>query len=304
MEPFVSGPVRLSVPATSANLGPGFDSLGLALAHRDRLEAEVLDAEPGHLEVEVHGEGERSLPRDAGHLVVRTLDAALATLGLTRPALRLTCHNVVPQARGMGSSSAAVVGGLGLARALVADGAERLDDHVLLGLAAAAEGHPDNVAPALLGGFVVAGHDDGRWWAVPAPLDPRVRAVVLVPPQPVPTELARGLLPAQVPMAEAAADAGRTALLVAALGGRVEQLHRATRDHLHQEHRRPAMPETLAMVDRLRDQGVAATVSGAGPTVLALVTTQESVDAVLAQAPEGWRAWSPGIDADGLLLEP
>lgn len=303
MTTYVGGPVRVSVPATSANLGPGFDSLGLALAHRDHLEAEVLDGAPGDVEVLLTGEGADSLPRDRSHLVVRVMEAGFDALGVPAPALRLRCHNVVPQARGMGSSSAAIVGGLGLARALVPDGVDRLDDAALLALAAQVEGHPDNVAPALLGGFVVSGHDDGVWWAVPAPVDPRVRAVVLVPPHPVPTELARGLLPAQVPLAEAAADAGRTALLVAALGGRVDQLWRATRDHLHQEHRRPAMPHTLGMVDRLRSQGVAAAVSGAGPTVLALVTDAEAVAAVLAEAPSGWEAWALDLDPRGLVLE-
>lgn len=306
MTAYVDGPVRVSVPATSANLGPGFDSLGLALAHRDRLEAVALGpAGPGgpSVEVEVRGEGAATLPRGRDHLVVQAMEAAFAALGVGAPDLRLTCHNVIPQARGMGSSSAAIVGGLGLARALVPDGADRLDDDALLAMAARIEGHPDNVAPALLGGFVVSGHDDGVWWAVPAPVDPRVRAVVLVPPDPVPTELARGLLPTTVPLAEAAADAGRTALLVAALGGSVEHLWRGTRDHLHQEHRRPAMPATLEMVDRLRARGVAAAVSGAGPTVIALVTDEADSASVLADAPEGWGSWALDVDPRGLVVE-
>lgn len=306
MTAYVDGPVRVSVPATSANLGPGYDSLGLALTHRDRLEAQVLGpGGPGGpvVEVEVCGEGAGTLPRGRDHLVVRVMEAGFDALGVPVPDLRLSCRNVIPQSRGMGSSSAAIVGGLGLARALVVGGLGRLDDDAVLALAARIEGHPDNVAPALLGGFVVSGHDDGTWWAVPAPVDPRVRAVVLVPPDPVSTALARGLLPAQVSLAEAAADAGRTALLVAALGGRVDQLWRGTRDHLHQEHRRPAMPATLEVVDRLRAGGVAAAVSGAGPTVIALVTDEQSVASVLAAAPEGWLSWALDLDPRGLVVE-
>ncbi len=306
MTTYVDGPVRVSVPATSANLGPGFDSLGLALAHRDHLEAVALGpagAGGASVEVVVHGEGADSLPRGRDHLVVRAMEAAFAALGVPAPDLRLTCRNVIPQARGMGSSSAAIVGGLGLARAMVPDGTRRLGDDALLAMAARIEGHPDNVAPALLGGFVVSGHDDGVWWAVPAPVDPRVRTVVLVPPDPVSTELARGLLPSTVPLAEAAADAGRTALLVAALGGSVEQLWRATRDHLHQEHRRPAMPATLAVVDRLRARGVAAAVSGAGPTVVALVASEADAASVLADAPAGWASWALAVDPRGLVVE-
>ncbi len=306
MRTYIDEPVRVSVPATSANLGPGFDSLGLALAHRDHLEARALGPAGrggAAVLVEVDGEGAGTLPRGRDHLVVQAMEAAFAALGVPVPDLRLTCRNVIPQARGMGSSSAAIVGGLGLARAMVPDGPQRLDDHALLAMAARIEGHPDNVAPALLGGFVVSGHDDGAWWAVPAPVDPRVRAVVLVPPDPVPTELARGLLPTSVPLAEAAADAGRTALLVAALGGRVDQLWRATRDHLHQEYRRPAMPATLEVVDRLRAGGVAAAVSGAGPTVIALVVDDDDAAAVVAGAPGGWASWVLDVDPRGLVVE-
>ena len=185
--------MRVSVPATSANLGPGFDSLGLALSLRDQLEAEVL---PEGLVVEVTGSrcGRRAAGRgppgregDAGGV---RRDGPLA------PGLRLTCHNVVPHGRGLGSSAAAIVGGLVLARSLVADGAARLGDDALLRLAVELEGHPDNVAPALLGGFVVSGRDeDGTVYAARSAVDPRIGAVVFVPPDPVATETARGLLP-------------------------------------------------------------------------------------------------------------
>ena len=296
-----TGSGRVSVPATSANLGPGFDALGLALGQRDHLEARVLQDGPSRVDVE--GEGATTLPRDERHLVLRTVRTGFEAMGLPVPAVHLRCRNRIPHARGLGSSSAAIVAGLGVARALVEDGAERLDDGALLSLAATLEGHPDNVAPALLGGFVVAGHDDGAWWAVPAPVDPRISAVALVPPEPVETEVARGLLPALVAHADAAADAGRTPLLVAALAGQVEQLLRGTRDHLHQEHRRPAMPDTLDLVDALRADGVAALVSGAGPTVLALVVDDRAADEVLRRVPRGWRGTHLAVEAEGLRLE-
>jgi homoserine kinase len=296
---FLGDPVRVSVPATSANLGPGFDSLGLALDLRDRLEGQVLAA---GLEVEVRGAGEGAVPLDESHLVVRSMRAAFAALGEQPPGLRLRCENVVPHARGLGSSSAAIVGGLVLARALVADGAVRLDDDAVLRLAADLEGHPDNVAPALLGGFVISGREAGEWYAVASPVDPRISAVVFVPPDPVSTEVARGLLPAQVPHADAAADAGRTALLVAALAGRPEHLLVATRDYLHQDYRRPAMPASLDLVAALRTAGYAAVVSGAGPTVLAFTDADSAAD-LAGRCPEGWAVHRLAVDSRGATVD-
>ena len=309
MTTYAAGVAHVSVPATSANLGPGFDSLGLALDLRDHLEGRVLAAGKTS-RVEIDGQGARTLPRDGSHLVVATMRRGFEAMGCAAPPVALHCRNVVPHARGLGSSSAAIVGALGLARALVVDGEDRLDDLALLDLAATIEGHPDNVAPALLGGLVVAGRDDevgvavtpGSWWAVPAPVDARVSAVALVPPGGVLTEVARGLLPAEVAHASAAADAGRAALLVAALGGRVEQLWRGTRDHLHQEHRRPAMPQTLELVDALRADGTAALVSGAGPTVLALVVGEARAQDVLARTPAGWASHHLRVAGDGLVV--
>ncbi|MCW2843164.1 MAG: thrB [Nocardioides sp.] len=301
MVTFVTGPVRVSVPATSANLGPGFDSLGLALSLRDELEGEVIAS---GLEIDVEGAGADEVPRDETHLVVRAVRAAFAEMGAEPPGLRLACRNVIPHARGLGSSSAAIVGGVHLARSLVAGGSLLLDDDALFRLAARLEGHPDNVAPALYGGFVISGHDGEEFYAVGSAVDQRVSAVVFVPPIPVSTELARGLLPERVPHADAAADAGRTALLVAALAGQPEQLHRATRDYLHQEYRRPAMPESLALVDLLRAEGVAAIVSGAGPTVLAFTDgpdpAAEPVARLLARCPDGWSARHLAVDRSGV----
>lgn len=298
MATFADGPVRVSVPATSANLGPGFDTLGLALAMRDELVAEVVG---DGLHVEVTGSGADDVPRDESHLVVRSMRAAFEAMDARPPGLRLACTNVIPHARGLGSSSAATVAGVVLARGLVAGGSLLMDDRSLFGLAARIEGHPDNVAPAFHGGFVISGREEDDFYAVCSPVDPRVEAVVFVPPDPVSTEVARGLLPVEVPHADAAADAGRTALLVAALAGQPEQLWRATRDFLHQDYRRAAMPDSLALVDVLRADGVPATVSGAGPTVLAF-TDATGAAALAARCPAGWRAHHLAVDHEGARL--
>lgn len=297
MATFVDGPVRVSVPATSANLGPGFDSLGLAVSLRDELEAEVVG---DGLVVEVEGAGADGVPRDETHLVVRAMRAAFDLMGEQPTGLRLSCHNRIPHARGLGSSSAAIVAGVVLARGLVAGGQLLASDEALLDLAADLEGHPDNVAPAFLGGFVISGREDDRWFAVRAGVDPRITAVAFVPPTGVETTVARGLLPATVPHADAAANSGRAALLVAALTGQPEHLLAATRDWLHQDQREPAMPETLALVRRLRADGVPAVVSGAGPTVLAFGTTDTS--SLRARCPGGWECHDLVIESQGAAL--
>ena len=288
--------MRVTVPATSANLGPGFDSLGLALDLRDDLEGELAGS---GLVVEVTGAGAGTVPLTEDHLVVRAMRTAFDALGAQPSGLRLTCRNAIPHARGLGSSSAAIVGGLVLARALADGGGERLDDAALLTLAVEMEGHPDNVAPALHGGFVISGRDErGEVYAVGSPVDERVVAEVFVPPDALSTEVARGLLPSSVPHADAAADAGAAALLVAALAHRPDQLWRATRDFLHQDYRRPAMPASLGLVDRLRADGHAAVVSGAGPTVLALVPGA----GLAAYCPDGWTHHRLAVDTRGATV--
>lgn len=297
MTTFVDGPVRVSVPATSANLGPGFDSLGLALSMRDELAAEVL---PEGLEVDVAGAGAEGVPRDETHLVVRSMRAAFDLMGEQPPGLRLSCRNVIPHARGLGSSSAAIVAGVVLARGLVAGGQLLASDEALFDLAADLEGHPDNVAPAFYGGFVISGREADRWYAVRAGVDPRITAVVFVPPDGVETTVARGLLPDVVPHADAAANSGRAALLVAAITGQPEHLLAATRDWLHQDQREPAMPRTLELVRALRADGVPAVVSGAGPTVLAFGSA-DNAD-LLARCPRGWTPHALSVDVEGARL--
>jgi homoserine kinase len=293
---FVAGPVRVSVPASSANLGPGFDALGLALSLRDRLTARVTDA---GLVVDVSGAGAGDVPRDETHLVVRAMRAAFDLLGGQPRGLHLSCDNMIPHGRGLGSSSAAIVAGVTLARSLVPGGTALLDDTALFRLAAGIEGHPDNVAPALFGGLVISGQDDEGFFAARSRLDPRLSAVVFVPPTPVQTMVARGLLPELVTHADASANAGRAALLVAALAGQPEFLLTATRDYLHQDHREPAMPASLALVRALRADGVPAVVSGAGPTVLAFV---EQDDTLLSRCPHGWTGLHLSVETLGVLV--
>ncbi|WP_248581000.1 homoserine kinase [Nocardioides sp. InS609-2] len=298
MVSFVDDAVTVTVPATSANLGPGFDSLGLALSMRDELTASIA---PSGLAITVDGAGADDVPRDETHLVVRAMRAAFAAMGADPPGLVLSCHNVIPHSRGLGSSSAAIVAGLALARGLVAGGSLLLDDDALFRLAADLEGHPDNVAPALFGGFTISGCEEGEFFTVASSVDPRVTTVVFVPPTPVATSVARGLLPDVVPHADAATNSGRTALLVAALAGRPELLLRATCDHLHQSYRAPAMPESLALVDALRADGVPAVVSGAGPTVLAF-TDAGSVAVLRSRCPEGWVVHHLAVESRGVVV--
>ncbi|MBM0276893.1 homoserine kinase [Micromonospora tarensis] len=288
---FTAGPVRVRTPATSANLGPGFDALGLALGLYDDVAAEVA---PGGVRVTVTGQGAGELPDDDRHLVVRSMRAAFDRLGGHPDGLRVECVNRIPQARGLGSSSAAIVAGVLLARALVVDGEHRLDDDAALRLAAEIEGHPDNVAPCLLGGFTVAWSEPGGARAVSLPVADAVRSTVFVPAERGLTATARAALPATVPHGDAALTAGRAALLVHALTADPTLLLPATVDRLHQDYRAAGMPGTFSLVSALRAAGVAAVVSGAGPTVLALSEPP-------AAFPVGtdWQIWQLPIDVSG-----
>ncbi|MEU7714206.1 homoserine kinase [Micromonospora chalcea] len=288
---FIPGPVRVRVPATSANLGPGFDALGLALGRHDDVTAEVTGS---GVQVSVTGEGAGELPADERHLIVTAMRATFDALGTQPAGLALECENRIPQARGLGSSSAAIVAGVLAARALVAGGEQRMDDDAALRLAAELEGHPDNVAPCLLGGFTIAWTEPGGARAVSLPVAPAVRPTVFVPAERGLTSVARAALPATVPHADAALNAGRAALLVHALTADPALLLPATVDRLHQEQRAPGMPATAALVGALRASGVAAVVSGAGPTVLAL-----SQVPVGFEAGTDWRRWELPIDVSG-----
>jgi homoserine kinase len=293
------------VPATSANLGPGFDSLGLALGLYDVVEAEII-AEG--LEVEVTGQGAGHVPLGEEHLVVRALRAAGRSWGRPHlPGLRLRAHNAIPHGRGLGSSAAAAVAGVVLADLLSpAPAGERRD---LLAVACRLEGHPDNAAAALLGGLTIAWTGDdglaGSVHAVRLQPHPSIEPVVLIPEHRLETRHARAVLPDVVPHADAARTAGRAALLVHALTAEPSLLLPATEDWLHQRPRAAAMPETLALVADLRADQYAAVVSGAGPSVLVLCVGDpdgglgEAATQLTTRPPDGWIAMAVGIAHQG-----
>jgi len=294
---FRAAPVRVRVPATSANLGPGFDALGLALSLYDDVVVRVADE---GLFVDVAGEGADTVPRTRRHLVVRALQAGFDALGGQPRGLEVVCANRIPHSRGLGSSAAAIVAGLTAARALVLGGADTLDDDALLALAAELEGHPDNVAACLLGGLTLAWTaSDGPAHAVRLPVSPVLRPVVFVPTTSSSTAKARKLLPETVPHADAARNAARSALLVHALAADPGLLLAATEDRLHQQYRAPSQVKTAGLVDALRAAGVPAVVSGAGPSVLAFAG---QADDLSSYAPRGWSVEVLAVDAGGAEL--
>lgn len=272
---FRAAAVRVRVPATSANLGPGFDAFGLALGLYDDVVVRVADS---GLHIDIAGEGADTLARDEKHLVVRSLRTAFDLLGGQPRGLEVVCANRIPHGRGLGSSSAAICAGIIAARAVTIGGPAVLDDTALLELATEIEGHPDNVAPCLYGGATIAWTDaDGATAVRLEPAD-ALRPIALVPADRTLTERARGLLPDTVPHRDAAATVARAALLVHALTTDPAYLLAGTEDRLHQEYRRAAMPASLAAIDRLREAGVPAVLSGAGGTVLCLVSAGQGID--------------------------
>jgi len=287
--------VTVEVPATGANLGPGFDCFGLALDWYERVRLEVL---PTGYHIDVSGEGADELPRDESHLIIRSALLGLADLGVDAPGLGLRCHNTIPHGRGLGSSSAAIVAGLVGAASLAGIAPDR---QWLLGHANAIEGHPDNVAAAIHGGFVLAYESDGIQVAQ-AQVEGEVEAAVYIPDTPVATSAARDLLPQTVPHADAVANAGRAALLVHALTADPDLLLDATRDWLHQSYREPAMPRSYELVKTLRSKGFAAVISGAGPGVLVLGRSAE-LDPLASVGAPGFELRRLGIGVAARTIE-
>lgn len=295
--------VTVRVPATTANLGPGFDTLGLALGFYDELEVSV--REKSGATVDVIGVGEGSVPTDETNLIVTSMAYAFDKLGQKMPGVDLVAHNNIPHGRGMGSSGAAIVGGIMAATGLLYGIVDVSHDH-LLQLATDLEGHPDNVAPALFGGLTIA-------WTTP--LGPRskklmvhrgVSPLVLVPEFTMSTELARSLQPANVPHEDAIFNVSRSALLIAALTQSPELLLEATEDKLHQNYRAEAMPETSMLIRKLRAAGFAAVVSGAGPSILVLCSDPSArlraAELVATKQETPWRPHLLAVDFRGATV--
>ena len=216
---FKANPIQVQVPATSANLGPGFDSFGLAFGLYDRYVAQVLD--DGGLDIDVTGEGSDDVPRTDKNLLVKAMHKGFDFLGGRPKGLAVRALNVIPHGRGLGSSAAAIIGGLILARALVLTGSEKMSDEVLLSIASEMEGHPDNVAAALYGGATVAWQEElptkFSAHAIHLPVDPRIKAIAFIPAASLATKKARAMLPESVPFAEAQRNSTNTAILTQAL---------------------------------------------------------------------------------------
>lgn len=292
--------VVVRVPGSSANLGPGYDCLGLALGVHDLVRVVARPAGDG-VQVEVRGQGRDRIASGETNLVVRSVRTALARVGAPQPGLRLHCTNGVPHGRGVGSSAAAVVAGVVAARGLL-ERPELLDDVTALEVATDLEGHPDNAAASLLGGITVGWAGTGGARAVRIEPHDELACVVAVPEAELSTARARAMLPATVPHADAAFTVGRAALLVQALGRRPDLLLAATEDRLHQVYRASAMPEAATAMGLLRSQGLAAVVSGAGPSLLVLGRLDDDLPARVAALLPAWDVLDPGIDRDGAVL--
>lgn len=293
-------------PATSANLGPGFDSLGLALEYRDRLVVRTAATSS----VQITGDGADELPRDESHLIIKEMHRYWVQAGFEPVGVQLQAENNIPHARGMGSSAAAIVAAYAAADALLPV-ESRGGIEAIFQAAAAWEGHPDNVAPAVFGGLSISSTEaDGSFASVQVPLHSDLRAVLAVPSNGLSTEVARGALPAQVDHSIAAANSASAALLIHALSNDPSVLLAGTKDYLHQDYRAAAMPQSAALIATLRQAGLAAVVSGAGPTVLVLASSEEQVAQTLATIDEfsaestvSWRAQVPQLATNGVTVE-
>ena len=301
--------VRVRVPASTANLGPGFDSMGLAVGLWDTYDVRLTDGEDAA--ESVVGEGSSQVPRDGRHLVIRSMRHAWQVLGVAAPVgISLSAINSVPHSRGLGSSATAIVGGVSAALALARPG--ELDLATVADIASDLEGHPDNATASVYGGCTLSWPADdsasGHSTCTVRPrLHPDVDLQVWVPNQELSTALARSVLPAHVPLADAARNSARVGLLVHALTADPAQLLAATRDYLHQQARRESYADSMALVDRLRADGQAAVISGAGPTVVVLGERSglDAIDTAVVSADVGtaWRVLRPGIPTQGATLE-
>lgn len=290
--------VTVSVPATSANLGPGYDSLALALELRDLVTAQLTQGTD--VQVEIIGNGSSNLPTDSSHLIAKTIIETAEKLNVKIGGFKLTCHNSIPQGRGLGSSAAAIVAGLVLTRELT--GAS-IDDDFILQEASQIEGHPDNVAACLMGGLTISWQPTpGQFNTRSMNVNPNIMPIVGIPDYELSTHVARGLIPNQIDHVDAVFNSARTALLVAALVADPSSLFDATGDRLHQEYRRPAYPESMKLIDKLREKGIAACISGAGPTVLAFANQESASEVIGLVANSGFSATALKVADQGAIV--
>jgi homoserine kinase len=302
---FKAKPMQVQVPASSANLGPGFDAFGLALAMHDRYVAQVLD--DSILDIDVTGEGADEVPLNDKNLLVKAMYKGFDFLGGRPKGLAIRALNVNPHGRGLGSSASAIIGGLVLARALVLNGEDHMSDIQLLSLATDMEGHPDNVSAALFGGatiswFEVEKHKSSAH-CIHLNVDPRIQAMAYIPSKALATSKARKMLPESIPFADAVRNSTNAAVMSHALTTRPDLLFVATEDFLHQSYRAEAMPDSYALVQKLRGAGVAAFISGAGPTVLALHTAdQREVEELKLAGGKAFEATPLEIASRGAVL--
>ena len=300
--------VKVRVPATVANLGPGFDALGVAL--RMHLEIEI---EPRReaIDVKLEGEGADELPQDDTNLVVQSMNAFFDQVGRRPPGWAVHVSNPIPLASGLGSSAAAVVGGLYAARAITG---RTMPQAEMIQLASEVEGHPDNVIPALVGGLVVCyrGQSDGKLRHFRVEPSERLVPIVAVPAQGFPTRRARAALPSAVSFQDAQFTTARTALLVAALstGASTEVLADAMSDRLHEPYRLELMPETAALHAQLRASGLAVSLAGAGPSLLVVVPRlevtgrAEQIRRLCRERSAGWRVFVSEWEPEGAAALP
>lgn len=289
---------QVSVPATSANLGPGFDTLGLALDLRDRYAAQVLD--DATFDVDVSGEGSDEIKKDKNNLVIKAMLHGFEHMGQKPKGIALRQLNVIPHGRGLGSSAAAIVGGLALARALVLGGEQLMTTEEMIALGTELEGHPDNIAAAVLGSATIAWTENSVGRGVSIKVNPKIKALLFIPESHLATAKARKLLPETIPHQDAVLNASRAALLVHAIESRPDLLLEATEDLLHQNYRAEAMPKSMALVTKLRAAGVPAMISGAGPSVLVLHTLDDlEVEAVIKVGAGSFTAQKLGISTHG-----
>jgi homoserine kinase len=292
--------ITVEVPATSANLGAGYDCLGLALAITNRVTLEVRSGRRGEIELTVEGEGAGELSEDRNNRFVRGLEAAVIELrGELPPGVgwRIEMRNEIPLARGLGSSAAATVGGILAGNALAGYTLETSD---ILRLATAIEGHPDNAAAALLGGFVVSAGIDGGIETVRFDAPRELRAVLYVPDLRLSTDVMRRVLPDTVPRMDAVANLGRVALGVAGIASRRTDLLTAlTVDRLHEPYRAAVYRQLPRLVDAARDAGaLGACLSGAGSTILAFSSSASATSRIEA----AFRAAAADVDLPGRVV--